>query len=300
MPSETHAHTVPADAPIVVAVDGSAISQQAVAWAAVDAALHRCRLEIVTSFAIPFGFGPSATVTQDNLDQLCGDAERVLDEATRVARAAAPDVALAISTEPIDEPIIPALLTRSKQARMLVVGGRGLGAVRRVLLGSVSAAVARHAHCPVTVVHTVSATDAISACKPVLVGVDGTPNSEPAIELAFDEASRRKVSLIALHAWSDTSGLALPEISWPGVANAEDTLFAESLADWTDRYPDVSVRRVLVCDNAVHSLLEESNNAQLVVVGSHGRGGFAGMLLGSTSTALLHSVQCPISIVRGE
>ncbi|WP_327098135.1 universal stress protein [Nocardia vinacea] len=300
MPSKTHTHAVAADAPIVVAVDGSTISRQAVAWAAVDAALHRCHLEIVTSFAIPYGFGPSMTLTQDDLDQLRADAERVLDDATRVARAAAPDVALSISTEAIDEPITPALLARSEQARMLVVGGRGLGAVRRVLLGSVSAAVARHAHSPVTVVHTTSATDAISACKPVLVGVDGTPNSMPAIELAFEEASRRKVSLIALHAWSDTSGLALSEVSWPGIANAEDTLFAESLADWTDGYPDVSVRRVLMCDNPARALLEEANNAQLVVVGSHGRGGFGGRLHGSTSTALLHSVRCPISIVRGE
>ncbi|WP_433192575.1 universal stress protein [Nocardia sp. CA-107356] len=299
MSSETRSGATPVNAPIVVAVDGSTISQHAVAWAAVDAAVHRCRLEIVTSFAIPFGFGPSVTLTQDDIDQLRIDAERVLDEATKVARAAAPDAVLAISTEAIDEPIIPTLLARSEQASMLVVGGRGLGAVRRALLGSVSAAVTRHAKCPVTVVHTTSATDAISVCLPVLVGVDRTVNSTAAVELAFEEASRRKVGIVALHAWSDTTGLALPEISWPGVKEAQDTLFAESLAGWAERYPDVSVCRVLVCDRPVHALLEESAHAQLVVVGSHGRGGFAGMLLGSTSTALLHSVECPITVVRG-
>ncbi|MFI6366147.1 universal stress protein [Nocardia sp. NPDC050630] len=298
MPSQAPTHA-PLNAPIVVAVDGSAISLQAVAWAAVDAAVRRRRLEIVTSFAIPFGFGPSATVTQTDIDQLRDDAEQVLDQAIRVARGAAPDAALAITTESIDEPIIPALLTRSKQASMLVVGGRGLGAVRRVLLGSVSAAITRHAHCPVTVVHTNSETDAISACKPVLVGVDGTENSVAAIELAFEEASRRRVSLIALHAWSDASGF-VAETGRTNIPESENALFAEGLAGWAERYPDVSVRRVLVCDKPVRSLLEESANAQLVVVGSHGRGGFAGMQLGSTSTALLHSVQCPITVVRVE
>lgn len=113
---------------------------------------------------------------------------------------------------------------------MLVVGARGIGSVRRVLLGSVSAALARHAQCPVTVVHTTAATDAVTACKPVLVGVDGTRNSSAAIELAFEEASRRKVSIVALHAWSDTSRLALPELSCEGVADAQDALFAENLA----------------------------------------------------------------------
>jgi nucleotide-binding universal stress UspA family protein len=292
-------HATPINAPIVVAVDGSAISYHAAAWAAVDAALHRCRLQIVTSFAIPVGYGPSVTLTQGDMDCLRTDAERVLGEATRVARAAAPGEALGISAELLDQPIIPALIERSEQARMLVVGGQGLGAIRRALLGSVGTAVSRHAHCPVTVVHTTSATDSVSACKPVLVGVDGSRNSTAAIEIAFEEASRRKVSLIALHAWSDTSGLALPSVGWDGIRDSEDALFAESLAGWAERYPDVSVRRVLVYDKPVRSLLEESENAQLVVVGSHGRGGFAGMLPGSTSTALLHSVECPITVVHG-
>lgn len=181
---------------------------------------------------------------------------------------------------------------------MLVVGARGFGAVRRALLGSVSTAITRHAHCPVTVVRTNSATDAISACKPVLVGVDGSDNSVAAIGLAFDEASRRKVSLIALHAWSDARGF-VSETGWAGVSESESVLLAEGLAGWAEWYPDVAVRRVLVCDNPVRSLLTESDNAQLVMVGSHGRGGFADMLLGSTSTALLHSVECPITVVRG-
>ncbi|WP_327117460.1 universal stress protein [Nocardia sp. NBC_01730] len=289
----------PFSPPIVVAVDGSATACHAVAWAAVDAGLHCCRLHIVTSVSIPTGYGPGVALTDADTEWLCKDGERVLTEANGVARVAAYGEALDITTELVFDPIIPYLITRSRQARMVVVGSRGLGAIRRGLLGSVSTAVTRHAHCPVTVVHSTSATDALSSVKPVLVGVDGTENSVPAVEVAFEEASRRKVSIMALHAWSDqTSGLDVGISGWDVIHDTEDAVLAESLAGYTERYPDVSVTRVLLRDRPVRCLLDESERAQLVVVGSHGRGGFAGILLGSTSNALLQSVECPIIVVR--
>ncbi|MBF6301539.1 universal stress protein [Nocardia amamiensis] len=297
MTENTTASGGQADAPILAAADGSATSYHAVAWAAVDAAVHRCRLHIVTSVAIPTGVGPGPALTERDVAWMRTEGERVLTEAARVARTAAAGEALAISTELIVEPVIPYLIDRSRQARMLVVGSRGLGAFRRELLGSVSTAVTRHAHCPVAVVHSTSATDAFSSGKPVLVGVDGTANSVPAIELAYEEASRRKVGLTALHAWSDTSSVDL-RLDWDAVREQEDELLAERLAGFGERYPDVRVRRVLMRDRPVRSLLDESDDAQMLVVGSHGRGGFTGMLLGSTSAALLHAVECPMIVVR--
>ncbi|GAB2711947.1 universal stress protein [Nocardia thraciensis] len=196
--------------PVLAAVDGSAVSYHAAAWAAAEAAHHGCRLHLVISAEIPLGFGPVPPLTDADLAWRRTDAERVLTEASRIARVAAPGEALAISTEVTTEPIISHLIVESRRARMLAVGSRGLGAIRRGLMGSVSTALIRHAHCPVAVVHSVSATDAVSTGKPVLVGVDGSENSEPAVELAFEEASRRKVELVALHAWSDVSaGLVL-------------------------------------------------------------------------------------------
>ncbi|MFR9749630.1 universal stress protein [Nocardia sp. 004] len=298
MVDSTTAQARQGDLPIVVAVDGSATSYHAVAWAAVDAAVHRCRLHIVTSIAIRPGFVFGREPGEDDMEWMREDGERALTEAARVARTATAGEALAISTELILEPIVPHLIDHSRQARTLAVGSRGLGAFRRELLGSVGAALTRHAHCPVAVVHSTSATDAVSSSKPVLVGVDGTDNSVSAIEVAFEEASRRKVGLIALHAWSDMTGIDLPLLDWDIVQEQEDILLAENLAGFGERYPDVSVRRVLVRDRPVRSLLEESENAQLLVVGSHGRGGFTGMLLGSTSAALLHSVECPLIVVR--
>lgn len=197
----------------------------------------------------------------------------------------------------VTEPIIPVLIDRSRRARLVAVGSRGLGAFRRGLLGSVSTAVTRHAHSPVAVVR--AAADAVSASKPVLVGVDGSENSVPALELAFEEASRRKVGLIALHAWTDVSAALDVSVSgWDAIRDSEDAVLAESLSGHTERYPDVEVSRILVQDRPVRALLEQSEGAQLVVVGSHGRGGFTGMLLGSTSSALVQAVECPIVVVR--
>ena len=126
-----------------------------------------------------------------------------------------------------------------------------------------------------------------------LVGVDGSPASEGATELAFDEASRRGVQLVALRAWSDVGVFPILGMNWRDYESQGAELLAEQ-----EQYPDVQVQRRLVCDKPAHWLIEESQRAQLVVVGSHGRGGFPGMLLGSVSSALAHSVKSPLIIHR--
>lgn len=283
---------------ILAAVDGSASSYRAVAWAAVEARLHGCELRIVTSVAIPVGYGPGATLTEADIQWLRDEGERVIAEAGEVARTVSPGSEPTITTEIIEELIAPALIERSHRARMLVVGSRGMGAFQRGLLGSVSTAVTHHAWCPVAVIHSDSALDVVSATRPVLVGVDGTDNSVPAVELAFAEAARRKVGLIAVHAWSDTSGPDIPVPGWEGARRSAEAVLAESLAGYAERYPDIAVRRVITANRPARSLLDEAVNAQLVVVGSHGRGGFASMVLGSTSNALLHTVDTPMIVVR--
>ncbi|MEV6099927.1 universal stress protein [Nocardia sp. NPDC051981] len=286
--------------PIVVGVDGSAVSYQAVAWGALDAARHGAPLHIVTSICAPTGLPPTAVLDAPAIASLELDGERVVGEATRIASETLPGEGVEMSSEVTEEPIISRLMDLSRDARMVVLGSRGLGALRRGLLGSVAMAVTHHAHCPVAVIHTTAAADPVSARQPVLVGVDGTPNSVAALELAFEEASLRKTGLTALHAWSDVSGPYLPMSGWETIEEQERATFGEEMAGYAERYPDVAVRRILVKDRPVRSMLDESEHAQLVVVGSHGRGGFAGMLLGSTSNALLHSVDCPIVIVRGK
>ncbi|MGW5382476.1 universal stress protein [Nocardia sp. NPDC003963] len=284
--------------PVVVAVDGSPSSYRAVAWAAVEASTHRCALHLVNSWVLPVGIGPEATLTEDDLQDLYDEADHLLAEAVRVARTTVPDAEFAVTTEAVDKLVVPDLIERSHSARMLVLGSRGLGAFQRGLIGSVSTAVAHHARCPVAVIHADAPLDAAAAGRPVLVGVDGSGNSVPAVELAFDEATRRQVGLIAVHAWSDTSGFEIPLRNWDGAREAARALLAENLAGYAEKYPEVPIERIVTADRPVRSLLDASAEAQLLVVGSHGRGGFTSMLLGSTSNALLHVVDIPIIIVR--
>ena len=132
----------------------------------------------------------------------------------------------------------------------------------------------------------------------MLVGIDGSPASEAATALAFDEASRWGVDLVALHAWSDVGVFPVLGMDWRDRESEGEEILAERLAGRQKEYPDVHVQRLLVCDKPVHWLLEHSKHAQLVVVGSRGRGGFPGMLLGSVSSAIAHSASIPVIVVR--
>jgi len=279
---------------IVVGVDGSAPSNAAVHWAARDAALRNVPLTLVhmlKEFVPTFPQMPMPTgvaVWQED------DGRQVLDQAVKIAQGAAQaDRNIAITAELKSSPPVPTLVELSDDAELVVVGSNGRGAVSRVLLGSVSSAVVRRANCPVAVVRDEEPAHPEQA--PVLVGIDCAPVSERALALAFDEASRRGVGLTALHAWSDVAVYERPWLDWK--SEAERNL-AEYLAGWQERYPDVLLNRLVVPDHPGRALIEESKSAQLVVVGSHGRGGFTGVLLGSVSNAVVHAAHAPVIVAR--
>jgi nucleotide-binding universal stress UspA family protein len=293
--------------PVIVGVDGSDAAQDALLWAVREAAQHKVPLTIVNATPVLLAFAPGTAVlgtgpaVAPEPEAFEGEhaGRAILAAAASSVEMLANELGLVdVRTELIPAPTIPTLLDLSKDARIMVVGSRGLGAFRRGLLGSVSTALALHAHCPVAVIRSGEIASDAASSGPVVVGVDGSETSTLAIEIAFDQASRRKVELVAVHAWRDNSDLLASVSDWPTTAASEEAVLAESLAGWTEQYPDVLVRRVVVQDRPVKNLVEHSQNAQLIVVGSHGRGGFAGMVLGSTSQALLHSVECPIIIAR--
>ena len=178
---------------------------------------------------------------------------------------------------------------------MVVVGCRGRGAFERRLLGSVSLGLVHHAHCPVAVIHD---ENPAMPQAPVLVGTDRSSASQSAMAIAFDEASRRGVELVALRAWCDSGAESMPEVDWPAVKSVEDKILEEHLAGWRGQYPDVAVRRVIEFDQPARRLVEQSESTQLVVVGSRGRGGFAAMLLGSVSEAVVQSARVPVIVAR--
>jgi nucleotide-binding universal stress UspA family protein len=238
--------------------------------------------------SLPTGFGQWQ---QERGRTFIDDAIRVADEATSRTGQ------VQVRTEMYFSAVVPTLVDISKDVEMVVVGSRGQGACG-FLLGSVSAGLIQHAHCPVAVIHDEDPLMPHPAEAPVLVGIDGSPVSESATEIAFDEASRRRVELIALHAWSDSRVFDFPNLDWSSLWSSEDAVLAERLAGWQERYPDVNVRRQVVCDGPARQLIERSEAAQLLVVGSHGRGGFAGMLLGSVSAAVVQSARMPVIVAR--
>ena len=289
---------------IVVGVDGSPSSTCAVRWAAEAAARHNAPLLLLSGETIPASYGGMGGVglPQSFYDDQDADSARKLQEATVIAHETAPGAELSVTSERARTPAVEALIDRSKDARMVVLGSRGLGEFTGGLIGSVTSALAHHAHCPVAVIRgRVNPTDA-TARGPVVVGVDGSADSVSAIAVAFEEASLRGTDLVAVHAWSDVTlstwtahDQGLP---WASIESAEQATLAESLAGYTERYPDVAVTKVVVEDRPLNHLLSYGNTAQLLVVGSRGRGGFTSMLLGSTSTALLHATEGPLLIVR--
>ncbi|MBD0323080.1 MAG: universal stress protein, partial [Aldersonia sp.] len=140
--------------------------------------------------------------------------------------------------------------------------------------------------------------DTLGRTGPVVVGVDGSGNSQQAVALAFTEAEIRGAEVVAVHAWSDASQFSLPTIEFQAVAEAEEALVSAALAGARQDHPDVPVQTVIVRDRPAQNIVEQAANAQLVVVGSHGRGGFKGMLIGSTSRAVVQNAECPVIVVR--
>jgi nucleotide-binding universal stress UspA family protein len=223
------------------------------------------------------------------------NARAIISDAADTARKFAGDnKALEIEGEVFLGGAVPTLVDLSKDAQMIVVGRQGRTGLRGATMGSVSSGLVHHAHCPVAVIHD----DAPPSDRlPVLVGIDGSRSSENATAIAFDEASWRGVDLMALHVWGDADMSAF-SMNWETVDASARKTVAERLAGWRDRYPDVNVRPLIEFERPAHQLLELADKAQLVVVGSHGRGGFAGMLLGSVSSAVVQAARIPVIVAR--
>jgi len=287
--------------PVVAGVDGSDGSMRAVRWAARQAALWECPLRLVHAYAWPWIQQPFVAGVPSHYRQaLMNAANDWLRKAADVAVQTAPE--LAVGTELISSTAAQLLISESQRARMVVVGSRGLGGFTGLLVGSTAVALGAHAHCPVAVVRGAGEGREVPASGSVVLGVDGMPSSEAAIAVAFEAASLRGAPLVALHAWTD---ITVPDFApmgpiqgWPVIEDDERRLLAERLAGWQEKYPDVRVDRVIVQGRPAYNLLRAAEDAQLVVVGTRGRGGLRGLLLGSTSHALLHHAPCPVVVAR--
>ena len=191
------------------------------------------------------------------------------------------------------------MIAASSRAGIVVIGARGHGAVSGLLLGSVSQHVGQHASCPVVVTRE----RANPHQHRIVVGVDGSPGSDKAIDFAIEIAARKEVPLVAVHGWRDRSGATTGTGSpaWSKTIERIQTgerLLGDALAGWAAKYPQVEIVREAIPVHPARLLADASEHAALVVVGSRGRGGFVGLLLGSVSQSVLHHAHCPVAVVR--
>ncbi|MFF8594581.1 universal stress protein [Streptomyces sp. NPDC015220] len=266
--------------PLVVGVDGSEASLEAVDWAAAEAALHEVRLHLLHA----------AVGEREASDVISAAAER--------ARRSAPAVRL--SSEVSHEDAALALVGRGRNAHALVLGDRGLGDLPEMLLGSVSLAVAARADCPVVVVRgTAEHRDARFGS--VVVGVEDGESSGTAVDYAVREAHLRRCRLVAVHAWSAPSGaFTTPQApSWQLEAHRRPPaqVLDDALRRPAERYRDATVSRRLIEEPARPALLEAASTADLLVVGTRRRLGHPGLQLGLINHALLHHAPCPVAVV---
>lgn len=266
----TYSHpTIPAGS-IVVGVDGSGSAAQALVWA-VDQAVRE-RRPLTVAHAVETSLNPRGDLAV---------AQRLVDAACDEIAHRAPELEVHRVVSAVDPRSL--LIELSEHAEMLVLGSRGRGPVRSLLLGSVGTAVIRHAHCPV-VVHRPTNPGVVR--RGVLIGVDGAPDSPDVLEHGYRLASQRGLPVTVVHCFS---------------IDEEDehrVLVAEAMAGLAEKYPDVHVTTRVVRGAPEVALVSSADRMDLVVVGAHHGGLASAIVFRSVSGAVVEHATCPVVVVR--
>lgn len=271
--------------PIVIGYDGSDSGGHALRWALDEGTRRGLPVHVVHIVEWPVTVMPGGT------GWLTGEqyamARKDIDEAIADAGGGS-----AAEVSIVEGSIVGTLCNLSADASMIVLGARGRGGFSGLMIGSVGLSVTVHAKCPVVVVRGEGHADA--AAMPVVVGVDESPQAEKALEFALTEAELRGSAVLAVRAWRPPRGVRDPD----ELQAAEHHALREFIAPCQRRHPKVLISGRLVSGRAAPILIEASEQAQLIVVGSRGTGGFKDLLLGSVGQQLLHHAACPVAVVR--
>jgi nucleotide-binding universal stress UspA family protein len=272
-------------ASIVVGYDGSPGARSALRWATQSAVRHRLPIRLVYAepgvsrvkpATDPAGLPPAALIAHgvEQARTLCGGK-------------------VAVTGVVVDGQAAPVLAGQSERARMLVLGSRGRGVLARLLGGSIGAAVAAQARCPVVVVREAAG----AAAESVVVAVDDSPAAQRAVGFALAEAAALAVDVVAVRVWNPSA--VWERGGWDDTSReaAERYALEASLRGWSDKYPEVSISGRVVAGDTGPTLAEVSARAQLMVVGSRAPGGLGGLLTGSVSRYLLGHASCPLAVV---
>jgi nucleotide-binding universal stress UspA family protein len=295
---------------VLVGVDGSAASLHSLDWATAYATRVGWALHMVCTYSLPSFTAASLDGGYAALDDTAiqEGAKAVLAEAQ--ARVAGSGVKVTASVATGDAAGV--LVEMSKDHGLAVVGTRGRGGFTERLLGTVSSALPAHAHCPTLVVpyrkehdggdDAARRDDRVHDVKRIVVGVDGSPSSEIALKYAVDQAKVWGAELVAVAGVPLGTGAGI--LAWLPAQIDHEQILADIKAGldvMVDRHeaanPGMSIKRHVLDGSGAELLTEFSTAADLLVVGSRGRGGFRGLLLGSTSQAVLHHAACPVLVV---
>ncbi|WP_166850504.1 universal stress protein [Isoptericola sp. BMS4] len=297
---------------VLVGVDGSAASLHALDWAAGYARRTGWGLHVVCSYSLPSFTAASLDGGYAALDDTAiqEGAKAVLAEAQERVERTGVEVTATVATGDA----AGVLVEQSREHGLAVVGTRGKGGFTERLLGTVSSALPAHSHCPTVVVPYRGAEegdadvaehrdgDGAHEVRRIVVGVDGSPSAEVALRHAVAQAKVWDAELVAVAGVPLGGGAGV--LAWlPSQIDHEQVLadMKAGLDATVDRFeaenPGMRIRRHVLDGTGAELLTEFSTGADLVVVGSRGRGGFRGLLLGSTSQAVLHHSQCPVLVV---
>jgi nucleotide-binding universal stress UspA family protein len=285
---------------VVVGLDRSDHNRAAVEYAAQLAS--RAHLPLMLIHALEAGqFGPRPRVGWDtDIEGIARrSAQHLVDDTVEVLAAVYPELEVSHLLKVGDPTDL--LLEQSHTAHTIVLGSRGTGGFKDLVVGSTTLHVAAHAACPVIAIPYPS--DADASRHDVVVGVDGSDLSEAAIGYAFWMAAEVGEKLTAMMAWHDPTrtgvGMMMPLTYNPAdVAQEARAALAESLAGWQEKFPDVVVEQKVVVGHPVSALVSHSANARLLVVGCRGRGALRSLVLGSVSHGILHHATGPVAVVH--
>ena len=281
--------------PIVVAVDGSERNRAAVLWAAHEAADTGCVLTLVTAVedhmvATPTSRCAARTRRRSTCSPTCGTRCTTSWPSTRCVRGR-------------DRLPVDVLLDRAREARLLVVGKRGLGTFTRIIVGSTSIALAGRAHVPVAIVPDKWHPEEHRGA-PIVLGIDPYKVDQPPVDLAFRRAARLGVPLVLVHGWEtptvyswDAAAVAGVTSEWEQQAREE---FERLAGTWHARFPDVDLRVVHRNQHPAMAVLDAAEDAQLVVLGRHTDSKLGGFTFGSVARAVLHYSECPVVVAPAD